>query len=658
MKTFWVFLGFMAILVGCSAEEEINKERLLFEQFTAYMEEGDFSGLYGLLSVESQARISEDEFVALYERIFINSFSARHFQIEELERGEEQEAIPFAMSMETFVGALSFDYELFLVETEEGLGIDWTEALIFPMMQAGDLVRFSFTPAVRGEIFDRFGMPLAYNGEVRVVYMRPEFEESRLEELAETLDISLEHVQNVFDSLGDQSVELMRLHRNSPVREALFTAQFALEGRYEPSRQYVDHEALGRLLGFVGSITAEQLESDEEGIYLFTSIVGQSGIEQVHESTLRAIDGVEIFIERNGNPVGTIFSREAVNGEDIVLNIDTQLQISIYEAMEGHAGSAAAVDPQTGEVLALVTYPSYNSNHFMTTRQLSELARWERLGVDPLNVPSRFTLSYSPGSTFKLHTATIGLEAGTLNPDAIHTIEGRTWQPDSSWGHTHVTRINDQTQIGLVEAVKFSDNIYFSKEVLAMGPDIFKAGMEKFVTGTPLTLGFPFPSQIVGSGDLNNPVLLADTGFGQGEILATTLHIALDYSMLANNGTIMTPTLVREIGALPTPLRENIVSPENLAILQHAFVEAVEGAGATGDMAIIPGVRLAGKTGTAQTQVTLGEDTEDHGWFVATDLDTATISLAIMVEDNRDVPNGTRGVSAMVREVLETFLER
>lgn len=657
MKKFLVLLGFLAVLVGCSAEEEINKERLLFETFASRMEAGDFGGIYELLSEESQARISESDFLELYERIFTNSFSARNFQIEKLEQGEEQEGIPFAMSMDTFVGPLQFEYELFLVGGEQ-LSIDWSEALIFPMMEAGDLVRFSFVPAVRGEIFDRFGTPLAYNGDIWVIYMRPEFEESRISELAETLDLSVEQVQNVFDQLEDSSVELMRMRQDSPYRQALIAGQFAVEGRAEAGRLYHDHEALGRLLGFVGSITAEQLENDDEGVYLFTSVVGQSGIEQVHQQTLRAIDGVEIFIERNGNSVSTLFSRPAVDGTDINLNIDAQLQVSIYEAMAGHPGSAAAVAPQTGEILALVTYPSYNSNIFSMTRQLSEVALWENRGVDPLNVPSRFTMAYSPGSTFKLHTALVGLEAGTLNPDEIHTIEGRTWQPDSSWGEALVTRINDQAQIGLVEAVKFSDNIYFAKEVLSMGESTFRTGMERFTIGEPLNLGFTFPSQLVGSGDLSNPVLLADTGFGQGEILATTLNIALDYSLLSNNGTIMEPVLVRESGFVPTPLKESIVSPENLAILQHAFVEAVEGSGATGDLAIIPGVRLAGKTGTAQTQTVIGEDTEDHGWFVATDLDSASISLAIMVEDNREVPNGTRGVSAMVRQVVEEFLGR
>jgi len=658
LKKIAILLGLVLFLAGCS---QPNKEALLFEEFIQHFSEGDFDAMYGLLTTEAQERISRDDFIQRYTNIFTYALGAHNLEFEKGER-ENEGTIPFTLSMETVGGTISFDYQLPYVSEGEGLRVDWTEALIFPMMQPGDTVQSEQTLAERGRILDRNGVELAYNGTLRQIYLLPgTFDHNRIAEVAEALDVSVEAITQVLDgATGDSPVPFIRLRQDSPHLQDLRDGGFVTEvqGSDVPSRLYADDEAFGHLLGFVATITEEQLNAAEPGIYGGASIVGQRGLEQVHEATLRAIHGFKLYISRDGTNIQTLIDRPAANGQDLRLTIDSGLQIDLYHTMAGEEGNAAAVAPKTGEILALVSSPSFNSNQFMTYTTLTDAALWDLRGVNPRDVVSRFSQVYSPGSTFKLHTAASGLEAGTLDPTVQRTIDGPQWQQDNSWGGSFVTRINNQTRIGLLEAVKYSDNIYFAQEALAMGKDAFLSGVGRFTIGTDLSIGFPLqPSQVVGTGDLSDDVLLADTGFGQGQILTTTVNMAADYSMLSNQGVIMSPTLILD-GFTPAPLKTDVVSPQNLAILQEMFVEAVSGAGATGELAQIPGVRLAGKTGTAETSVELGGDAPQRGWFVATDIDSSRISLAMMVDDNREVENGTRGVSAMVGQVIERYLAR
>ena len=151
--------------------------------------------------------------------------------------------------------------------------------------------------------------------------------------------------------------------------------------------------------------------------------------------------------------------------------------------------------------------------------------------------------------------------------------------------------------------------------------------------GEKLTVGYPInQSQISNSGTINSDILLADTGYGQGEIMVTTLNMALAYSALSNNGNIMNPTLILSDNDSASILKESVISSENLPILQDAFSAVIEESDGTGRLAKIDGVKLAGKTGTAEIKSSQGETGHENGWFVATDLDSSKVSIAVVVE--------------------------
>ena len=640
------------LLVGCSSP---SAEEELFYDFTEKLIESDYEGMYQLLSRESRESITEEDFVIRYTNIYAG-IGARNF---EFDRGEVKEGkIPFSMSMDTLAGEVELDFYFTFVEEDGEVRVAWTEALIFPTMKAGDLIRIESEAARRGNILDRYGEMLATEGVLSEIGLHPEnFDDELIGEVAEILDISPEVIVLALDTVinPDHFLPIVRVLPDASILEDLRNREgegiliVNTEGRV-----YKNHEAFGRLLGFVAPITAEDLAADEEGIYNFNSIVGQAGLEQVHESTLRGIDGIEIFIERDGINVETIVKRPIQHGDDLVLTIDSTLQILTYETMNNQRGSAAAVDPLTGEVLALVSSPSYNSNLFTTYTTLSEQLRREEMGF--ADEKNRFSTVYSPGSTFKLHTAVIGLENGIIDPTEVKSIYGREWQASTVWGNYNIRRVNSQTRIGLREAIKFSDNIYFAMQVLNMGSEAFLDGMESFTIGNSLDIGFPLgQSQISNDGNLDYEILLADTGYGQGEILATTLNIALDYSMLSNNGSIMNPTLILTDSFEPSYFREFLVSTENLEVLQDAFVAVIADSDGTGNLSFIDGIELAGKTGTAELSLTQDEDGSENGWFVATDLDGSRISIAVMIEDAQD-HGGTLNVVRMVRDILSQYL--
>ena len=542
-----VLLLCIVILTGCSS----NADELLFKNFTETLSGGDYAALYQLLSEESKQRITEEEFVTKYKSIY-SGIKAAHFTFEMGEIDHKNDIIPFNLTMDTIAGTLKLkDFALPFVKENKELKILWSESLIFPTMKRGDKVRISTKTANRGSILDRNNEALATDGDLISVGIHPavfeqENEAEKIAKISELLDISEETITKKLKANTNKEYFVPLVDLLPDAKALVILESLNLDGvikQAKHGRIYKDSEAFGRLLGYIRPINEEELSKDTEGIYTAQSMIGKSGLEQVYETTLRGINGYEIYIEREGEKVDTLISKEPENGKDIHLSLDSNLQQIVYDSMKGQKGSSTAVDSTTGEVLALVSSPSYNSNWFTTYMTKSIQQQREAIGYE--DEKNRFASLYSPGSTFKLITAATGLENGTLNPNEVKTINGSTWQPNRSWGNYNIHRINDQTSISLKEAIKYSDNIYFAMNALAMGSDALIQGANNFTIGSDLNIGYPIKeSQISNSGSLTGDILLADTGYGQGEILVSTLNMALAYSSLANNGSIMSPHLV------------------------------------------------------------------------------------------------------------------
>lgn len=655
----------IVISVSCS---KINKYEETFNTFKEKWIDNDFSGMYSMLTENSKKYIDEETFVNRYTNIY-SAINLKDLEIEisgDIIKNEDFYTVPFSLKGNTIAGELNIsDYKVNIYKVDKEYFINWDESLLFPNMIEGDKVYVRTFSHTRGKILDRNDNILAEDGTISVVGIHPskfdsENRDAKITELANTLDISEDTIINklnansnpeyfvpIVDILSSDEKLATLVNRND---EGIIINQ-------KTSRVYNGGEAFGRLIGYVGPITAEELESKSDKGYTQTSLVGKAGIEQVYEDTLRGEDGAEIYLSRNNEEI-SILKKEVVNGTDIKLTIDSTLQTNSYAQLNGEKGAVIAVDPKTGEVLALVSAPSYDSNMFTTYVTKTKAAeREENNYTDEIN---RFSKTYAPGSTMKLITASIGLNTGILNADEPITIDNKSWQKDSSWGNYFITRVNNiTTPITLREAAKYSDNIYFAQLALKIGSENLINGIKGFGIGEELTFEYPITnSSISNNGNLDSEILLADTGYGQGELMVTPLNMALAYSALANDGNIMNPRLVLTSDSSATIWKESAIKSEYLPTLIEDFSAMVNDADGSAHLAQIDGFNIAAKTGTAEIKASQDDTTgTENGWFVAVDTTSSKLAIAMIVEDVKD-----RGGSSIpipkVKAIMEEYLNR
>lgn len=666
IKKILVPLLILMTLLSCSSQ---NKYEEAFNLFKENWISNDYSSMYDLLTADSKNYIDKDTFMSKYTKIY-EDLEITDIQIAvngDIVDNTDFYTIPFTLKASTISGEIEIsDYKANIYKEDKEYKIQWSEALIFPNMLAGDKIQINDFYASRGKILDKHGNVLAEDGEINVIGIHPavfdiENRDSKIKELATTLDISENTIISKLDSNSDPShfVPIVDILPTDEKLSKLFNREAdGILINSKSSRVYYGGEAFGRLIGYIDTITAEDLNSDKnkDKGYTLTSLIGQSGIEEVYEDTLRGKDGHEIYLDRNGEFI-TIAKSNAVNGTDITLSIDSELQKKSYMELNGENGSVTAVDPKTGEVLALVSTPSYDSNIFSTYITKSKLLEWE--STNYTHQTNRFSSAYSPGSTMKLLTAAIGLNTGILNPDEAFNIEGSAWQKDTSWGSFNITRVIDpNTPVTLREAAKFSDNIYFGQVALKLGSDKFIEGVKKFGIGEKLPLDYPFAqSSISNDGNISSDILLADTGYGQGEIMVTPLNMALAYSSLANNGNIMIPRLIISDSINASIWKESAISSENVPLLVDDFSALINDEDGTAVAARIPGINLAAKTGTAEIKTSQDDvNGTENGWFVAVDTTTSKISVAMFIENVKDRGGSTIPIPK-VKNIIESYVK-
>ena len=655
----------IVISVSCS---KINKYEETFNTFKEKWINSDFSGMYSMLTDSSKEYIDEETFVNRYTNIY-SAIDLKDLEIEisgDIIKNKDYYTVPFSLKGNTVAGELNItDYKVNIYKVDKEYLINWDESLLFPNMIEGDKVYVRNFSHTRGKILDRNDNILAEDGIISVVGIHPskfdtENRDAKITELANTLDISEDTIINKLNSNSNPEyfVPIVDILSNDEKLVTLVNRND--EGiiiKEKNSRVYHGGEAFGRLIGYVGAITAEELESKGDKGYTQTSIIGKAGIEQVYEDTLRGEDGAEIYLSRNNEEI-SILKKEVVNGTDVKLTIDSTLQNNSYEQLNGEKGAVTAVDPKTGEVLALVSAPSYDSNIFTTYVTKTKSA--EREANDYTDQINRFSKTYAPGSTMKLITASIGLNTGVLDADETVTIDGLTWQKDSSWGNYNITRVhNTTTPMTLREAAKYSDNIYFAQLALKIGSKNLINGLNGFGIGEEIPFEYPMTtSSISNNGNLDSEILLADTGYGQGELMVTPLNMALAYSALANDGNIMTPRLVLTSDSSATIWKESAIKSEYLPTLIEDFSAMVNDADGAAHEAQITGYNIAAKTGTAEIKASQDDTTgTENGWFVAVDTTSSKLSVAMIIEDVKD-----RGGSSIpipkVKAIMEEYLNR
>lgn len=422
------------------------------------------------------------------------------------------------------------------------------------------------------------------------------------------------------------------------------------------NREYPYKDITAHITGYVQGITAEELESKAEKGYNAHSIIGKTGLEQVYEERLKGKDGLKIYIEdNNGNIVKTIAETKGNDGEDIKLTIDINLQTKLYEKIKNDKGFFVVMNPQTGEILALVSTPSYDPNKFVTGMTNDE---WNSISTNEAKpLFTRFISTWCPGSTFKPITGAIGLTTGNLSEDDEFNYSGLAWQKDSSWGDHKITTLTAYSgKKNLKNALIHSDNIYFAQAALKIGEKIFTEGLDKIKFNEDIDFELDTNKSTYSNSErIEREATLADSGYGQGQLLVNPIHMASIYSAFVNEGNMVKPYIEYKENREKEYLVKNAFSKETANIIREDLIQVVESPTGTAHDLKVNGVKLAGKTGTAELKASKEEKGKTLGWFncftVDEELDKSMLIVS-MVEDG-----GSNGGSRYLKKIIRTLFE-
>lgn len=660
-----VIIAIIAVVFLLKGNKKTTPDELI-QTYMNYISEQEYEKMYEMVDVEASGNINQEDFVernsAIYEGIEVQNMS-----IEVLEYDEEQLAVTYNSSYDTAAGKVTFENTASFVKGEDGYKLIWNDALIFPGLESTDKVRVKTTEAERGEILDRNGRVLAGKGTAASIGIVPgklENQESAATQLAEILEIDAETIEKKLSALWVKEDSFVPIKTISNEKEEELEEQLlAIKGvkiSTTEVRYYPLGEAAAHLVGYVQNVTAEDLEEHSGEGYTSTSVIGRSGMESLFEKELKGQNGCKIYIEdRNGNVKEEIASQIVQHGKDIRLTIDAELQKQLYEEFQEDKSCSVAMNPYTGEVLALVSTPTYDNNDFILGMSS---ATWEALNNDEdLPLVNRFRQTFAPGSTFKPITAAIGLESGAFTGSDDFGNEGLSWQKDASWGSYKVTTLHEYSPVVLKNALIYSDNIYFAKAALKIGADTF----EEALTALGFNEELPFEikmskSQYSNEEHIDGEIQLADSGYGQGEVLVNPLHLASIYTAFCNEGDVIKPYLVYQEEAEAEIWIEDAFSSESASEVLEGLKAVVSDSNGTGYAANRSDVILAGKTGTAEIKASQDDTTgTELGWFAVMTAEETTkkpILIVSMVEDVKGI-GGSAYVVKKDANILDRWFE-
>jgi len=611
-------------------------EELLVE-YMDHIPKQEYEEMYAMLHIEASGNVSQEKFVTRNSAIY-EGIEARNMAVQIIAYDEEQMSVTYQTAFDTVAGTISFENEALFLKGEDGYKLVWDDSMIFPNLTSADKVRVSTTQAERGEILDRNGRVLAGKGTASSVGIVPgklENKEEAIAKIAELLEIAPEVIEKKLSAkwVKDDSfvpikiipkvekIELMKYKPDQKVlkenerHETLLEIPGVMISDVEV-REYPLGETAAHLVGYVQSVTAEDLEEHAGEGYTANSVIGKSGMEGLFEKELKGKNGCRVYIVNSeGKEKEELAYILVQDGHNIKLTIDANLQSSLYEQFKEDKSCSIAMNPYSGEILALVSTPSYDNNDFIMGLSSEQ---WTALNEDEDKpMYNRFRQVWCPGSTFKPIIAAIGLQSGAINPTEDYGNVGLSWQKDASWGSYYVTTLHAYEPVILENALIYSDNIYFAKAALKIGSE----EMESSLTGLGFNEELPFEikmaeSQFSNTDGIETEIQLADSGYGQGQILVNPLHMACIYSAFCNEGNIIKPYLVYQNEAEIEYWIPGAFSNETASRVLEGTKKVVNDSTGTGYAAHRDDIVLAGKTGTAEIKASK-EDTSgtELGWF-------------------------------------------
>jgi penicillin-binding protein 2 len=531
--------------------------------------------------------------------------------------------------------------------------------------------RFIRLFAPRGMIVDRAGRTLAMNRPEFVVSIIPAEvgnDDSVLHRLSQILEMPLADILQVVDNAKQRAQRLYPVPLATGISLEVVTRieenRLWLRGvdvSPQPIRWYPEGKLASHLLGMLGEVDAKELQTLREAGVSPGEYVGKMGVERVQEVWLHGKAGGKwVEVDARGRQRREIEEVPAEQGATVMLTIDKRLQRAAEEAFGNRVGAVVAVDPRTGEVLLLASFPRFDPNAF--ARGVKPHV-WREIANNPLHPLQNRAIGsrYPPGSTFKIVTAAAGLHFGAITPHTGFYCPGALQL--GKWRFRCHRRHN---ATDFIKAIAASCDVYFYQTGLRLGMPRLAEMSHAFglgeLTGIDLVGeskgNIPTPEwkkkrykQSWYDGDTVN------ASIGQGFVQTTPLQMALVAAAVANRGTVMKPFVVKRvirpdgttIDTPPTVLKQIPLTPEQWRWIEEGMRAAVAGRGGTAHAANIPGIPVAGKTGTAEDP----PRHKPHAWFICyAPMDNPRIALAVVVEQGG---HGGAVAAPIARHILETF---
>ena len=639
-----IILVVIALIIRLNMINAQKPEDVLNHYFSL-IEQEKYEEMYNLVNLPEN--YLKEDFLARNKKIY-QAIEANNIEliIQNVEKEKNNATISYITKMNMIGGEIEFNNTASLTKNKDKKYIiNWTSNLIFPELDNNYKVRVSTTESKRGSLLDRNGTPIAEQGTISRIGIVPgklgENKEESLQTVAQILNISVDTINNHLSSSwvkDDSFVPIKSIsYDNKEIKEQLLQISGIMVDS-ETDRVYPYKEATSHITGYISSITAEELKNMKDKGYTSSSVIGKTGLEKQYEDRLKGTDGVRIYIEdESGNNIKTIKEIAVQDGEDIKLTIDLDIQLKIYEQLKNDEGFFVVMNPKTGEILALVSTPSYDANKFilgMTNQEWDSLLNAEG---NPLY--TRFLESWCPGSTMKPLTGAIGLTSNTLSVDEEFNYSGLAWQKNSSWKEHKITTLTAYNgKKNLRNALIYSDNIYFAQATLKIGKETFTDGLDRLKFNENINFVLPTSkSQYSNTETIQSEATLADSGYGQGQVLVNPIHMASIYSAFVNDGNMIKPYIEYTENKTTEYLVENAFSKQAAYEIKEGLIQVVENPSGTGHDVKVEGITIAGKTGTAELKASKDAEGDTLGWFdcFTTDQSTEDSLLIISMAKNQ-----------------------
>ena len=529
------------------------------------------------------------------------------------------------------------------------LGLVYTQVLRFPYysrLSKDNAIRIIPIEGPRGTIFDRNGVVLVNDRisfNIAVVYQELRNREKLIRLLTGLLNVPRKFIEDAIDRSARKPYAPVTVVEDIDKNEAFIIEEESFDIRglvveTRSMRNYVYREVGAQVFGYLNEISEQELENLKEYGYRAKDLVGRGGLEKYYDKELTGIDGgVQIQVDNKGRQVGVLGYKEPNKGKDLSLTIDINLQKYCDKALEGKAGAIIAMDPRTGEVLALSSSPSYDPNIFIKPEESAERLKLLKDKVRYPLLNRAISGIYPPGSVFKIVIASGALQSKRIG---VNTHFNCTGTYIIGRGKFDCWKEGGHGQQNVTDALMNSCNVFFYNTGRALGVDNIEEFAHAFGFGKKTGIDLPDEAKGIVPGRAWKKMHKKDAWYegdtinyaiGQGYVLVTPIQILEMTSVIANRGDMVRPYIVKRIDSkdIGSTERNKVALSDNvIRTVREGMYKVVNGENGTGKRAKLEGVAVAGKTGTAQNP--LGRT---HAWFTGfAPFEDAKLCLVVFLE--------------------------